>query len=209
MNQLRVRYLGLKDYVEVWHEMQRFTDARDESTEDELWFVQHPAVYTLGKNARSEHLIDPRDIPVIDVDRGGQVTYHAPGQLIVYVLLDLQRRKIGVRTLVSVLERSVIELLAMYGVQSVARKDAPGVYVEQAKIAALGLRVRRGRSFHGLALNVDMDLEPYDRINPCGYEGLEVTQLSNLVESTDMNLLTEQLLAIIHRQLDDSGSTEG
>lgn len=161
--------------------MRDFTDSRNKETADEFWFLQHPPVYTLGKNAKAEHVLDADDIPVINVDRGGQVTYHGPGQVVVYTLLDLNRQKTGVRELVTIIENSIIDLLAGYGVESSARPDAPGVYVNNAKIAALGLRVRKGCSFHGLALNVDMDLEPFSRINPCGYEGLEVTQLSNFV----------------------------
>lgn len=161
--------------------MRDFTDSRINETADEFWFLQHPPVYTLGKNAKAEHVLNANGIPVINVDRGGQVTYHGPGQIVVYTLLDLKRLKIGVRELVTMIENSIIDLLAAYGVESSARRDAPGVYVNNAKIAALGLRVRKGCSFHGLALNVDMDLEPFSRINPCGYEGLEVTQLNNFV----------------------------
>ncbi len=179
-----IRYLGEVDYQNTWQKMQDFTDTRQADTADELWLLQHPPVYTLGKNGKPEHVLDPADIPVINSDRGGQVTYHGPGQIVVYTLLDLNRLKIGVRQLVTVLEQSIIDLLADYGVASNARRDAPGVYVNDAKIAALGLRVRRGCSFHGLALNVDMDLEPFARINPCGYEGLEVTQLKNFICGT-------------------------
>lgn len=161
--------------------MRDFTDSRSKGTADEFWFLQHPPVYTLGKNAKAEHVLNANNIPVINVDRGGQVTYHGPGQVVVYTLLDLNRLKIGVRELVTVIENSIIDLLADYGVESSARRDAPGVYVNNAKIAALGLRVRKGCSYHGLALNVDMDLEPFSWINPCGYEGLEVTQLINFV----------------------------
>ena len=160
--------------------MQRFTDTRDEHTGDELWLLEHPPVYTLGRNGKDEHLLDPGDIPVIRTDRGGQVTYHGPGQLIAYCLLDIRRRRLGVQSLVRILEQAVIDLLAAYNVSGTRRDRAPGVYVDGRKIAALGLRVRRGCSFHGLALNVDMDLSPFARINPCGYEGLEVTQLRDL-----------------------------
>ena len=198
---LAVRRLGLQPYQEVWQDMQRFTDRRTPATDDELWLLQHPPVYTLGKNAGPEHVLDPGDIPVIHSDRGGQVTYHGPGQLIVYTLLDLNRRGIGVRELVTRIENSVIELLGDYAIAAYARKDAPGVYVAGRKIAALGLRVRRGRSFHGLALNVDMDLEPFARINPCGYEGLEVTQLSELAAAFDMADVESRLLAHLQRQL--------
>lgn len=198
---LAVRRLGLQPYYEVWRDMQRFTDRRTPATDDELWLLQHPPVYTLGKNGRPEHVLDPGDIPVIHSDRGGQVTYHGPGQLIVYTLLDLNRRGVGVRELVTRIENGVIELLGDYDIAANARKDAPGVYVAGRKIAALGLRVRRGCSFHGLALNVDMDLEPFARINPCGYEGLEVTQLSELAAAFEMADVESRLLAHLQRQL--------
>ena len=198
---LIVRELGLQPYQQVWQDMQTFTDQRSASTPDELWLVQHPPVYTLGKNARAEHVLDPGDIPVVKSDRGGQVTYHGPGQLVVYTLLDLNRMKIGVRELVSRIENSVIELLGEYGVRANARKDAPGVYVDDRKIAALGLRVRKGCSFHGLAFNVDMDLEPFSRINPCGYQGMEVTQLSELVAIADLAAVGEGLVSHLRRQL--------
>ena len=177
---LLVRRLGRRDYEPVWRRMQAFTDARDEGTRDEFWLVEHPAVFTLGQAGREEHLLDPGAIPVIRTDRGGQVTYHGPGQLVAYVLVDLRRLGLGVRQLVTRIEQSVIALLAGYGVQGRARPDAPGVYVGERKIASLGLRVRRGCSFHGVSLNVDMDLSPFSRINPCGHPGLEVTQLAIL-----------------------------
>jgi len=198
---LHVHYLGLQTYADVWHDMQQFTEHRTAHTDDEIWFVQHPPVYTLGKNGKPEHILSSEDIPVLKVDRGGQVTYHGPGQLVVYVLLDLNRLKLGVRALVTMLERAVIELLSHYGVEAISRKDAPGVYVGQEKIAALGLRVRNGCCFHGLALNIDMDLRPYEKINPCGYEGLKITQLSNLVESADIETVTDQLKKIIYQNL--------
>ncbi|MEO8159443.1 MAG: lipoyl(octanoyl) transferase LipB [Betaproteobacteria bacterium] len=176
-----VRHLGLADYEPVWQQMKSFTLARDPDTPDELWQVEHAPVYTLGVAARPEHL--PRTdngIPVVKTDRGGQITYHSPGQVIVYTLLDLRRRNIGVRALVRRLEQAVIELLGTYGIDAHGREDAPGVYVADAKIAALGLRIRNGCCYHGLSLNVDMDLTPFAAINPCGYPGLEVTQLRNL-----------------------------
>jgi len=160
--------------------MQAFTDAREPETPDELWLIEHPPVFTLGQAGRREHLLSPGAVPVIAVDRGGQVTYHGPGQLLAYLLLDLRRARLGVRQLVNLLERSVIGLLAEQGIEGRARPDAPGVYVEGRKIASLGLRVRRGCSFHGLSLNVDMDLEPFSRINPCGHPGMQVTQLADL-----------------------------
>jgi len=188
-----VRHLGEVDYHDTWQKMQDFTDSRQSGTPDELWFLQHQPVYTLGKNAKPEHILNAADIPVVESDRGGQVTYHGPGQVVVYTLLDLSRLKLGVRELVTTLEQAIIELLAGYDVLARARREAPGVYVNDAKIAALGLRVRKGCSFHGLALNVDMDLEPFSRINPCGYEGLEVTQLKNLVSDVDIGSVTDDL----------------
>jgi lipoyl(octanoyl) transferase len=183
-----LRNLGFADYDPVWRRMQSFTDARDESTPDELWLVEHPPVFTLGLNARREHVLDPGDIPVIPVDRGGQVTYHGPGQAVLYVLMDLRRRRLGVRTLVTHLEQAVVSLLSDHGIRGEARPDAPGVYVAGAKIAALGLRVRRGASYHGIALNVDPDLSAFERINPCGFEGLEATSLKRL--GVDMDVET-------------------
>jgi lipoyl(octanoyl) transferase len=181
--------------------MQDFTNQRQQDTVDELWFLQHPPVYTLGKNGKAEHVLNPAGIPVINSDRGGQVTYHGPGQVVVYTLLDLKRLNIGVRQLVTILEQAVIDLLADYGVVSSARRDAPGVYVNNAKIAALGLRVRKGCSFHGLALNVDMDLEPFSRINPCGYAGLEVTQLKDLVAGIEVKDVIENLQRTLLKNL--------
>jgi lipoyl(octanoyl) transferase len=194
---MRVIDLGLQPYEKVWQDMQRYTDERDADSEDQLWLVEHPPVFTLGKNSKPEHMLAVGDIPLVQSDRGGQVTYHGPGQLVVYVLLDIQRMQLGVRELVTRLERSVIDLLADYGVAAESKRDAPGVYVDGAKIAALGLRVRKGRCFHGLALNVDMDLEPFSRIDPCGYPGLQVTQLLNLVKGGGENVT----LAAIKPQL--------
>ena len=192
-----IRHLGEVDYQKTWQAMQDFTDVRGKDTADELWFLQHPPVYTLGKNGKPEHVLNAQDIPVVNSDRGGQVTYHGPGQIVVYTMLDLSRLKVGVRELVTRIEQSIIDLLADYGVESNARRDAPGVYVNNAKIAALGLRVRKGCSFHGLALNVDMDLEPFNRINPCGYEGLEVTQFRNFVNDVDI----ENVIGDLQQQL--------
>ena len=200
---LKVRHLGLQDYEPVWQTMQKFTEERDKNTEDEIWLVQHPSVFTLGKAGKQEHLLNTGDIPVIKVDRGGQVTYHAPGQLVVYILLDLNRLNIGVRQLVTNLEQAIIDTLSEYGITAKSRRDAPGVYVDGRKIAALGLRVRRGYCFHGLALNVEMDLEPFARINPCGYKGLEITQITDLVDDVDVDvdLVGQQLLSHLKQQL--------
>ncbi|WXL26657.1 lipoyl(octanoyl) transferase LipB [Ectopseudomonas mendocina] len=177
---LGFRELGQVDYEPTWHAMQHFTDNRDVNTPDEVWLLEHAPVFTQGQAGKAEHVLFPGDIPVVQVDRGGQVTYHGPGQLVAYLLLDVRRSGIGVRELVSRIERSLIDLLASYGIEANAKPDAPGVYVNGAKIASLGLRIRNGRSFHGLALNVDMDLQPFQRINPCGYAGMAMTQLADL-----------------------------
>jgi len=175
-----VRRLGRVEYEPTWRAMQRFTDERGAATADEIWLLEHPPVFTLGMNARREHVLSPGEIPVVQIDRGGQVTYHGPGQLVVYPLIDLRRAALGVRDLVTALERAVIDYVATLGVAAECRADAPGVYVGGRKLASVGIRVRRGASYHGLALNVSMDLEPFRRINPCGYEGLEMTQLAAL-----------------------------
>lgn len=195
---LRLRRLGRAEYVPVWRAMQAFTAARTPETPDELWLVEHLPVFTQGQAGKAEHVLAPGDIPVVQVDRGGQVTYHGPGQIVAYPLLDLQRRGIGVRDLVCRIEEAVIRVLRRYGVEGSRRSGAPGVYVDGAKIAALGLRVRRGCTFHGLAFNVDMDLEPFRRINPCGFRGLAVTQLVTFAAANigDVEgLLVEQLAA--------------
>jgi lipoyl(octanoyl) transferase len=175
-----IRRLGLVDYAHTLQAMQQFTAERAPDTPDEIWFLEHPPVFTLGMNASARHLLAPGDIPVVQVDRGGQVTYHGPGQLVVYPLVDLKRARLGIRDFVTALERAVIELSAASGIVAQCRRDAPGVYVNAAKLASVGVRVRRTGAYHGLALNVDLDLEPFARINPCGYEGLRMTQLSVL-----------------------------
>lgn len=176
----QVRHLGLVAYEPTWRAMQSFTAQRDAASPDELWFLEHPPVFTLGVSASRAHLLAPGDIPVVQIDRGGQVTYHGPGQLVVYPLIDLRRAGLGVREFVSALERAVIDLAADYGISACARREAPGVYVAGRKLASVGVRVRRGGSYHGLALNVALDLAPFARINPCGYAGLQMTQLSEL-----------------------------
>jgi len=178
---LSVRRLGLAGYELVWREMQAFTDSRAENTGDELWLVQHPPVFTQGQAGKAEHVLAPGGIPVIQVDRGGQVTYHGPGQIVAYPLVDIRRKGVAVRDFVNRIEAAIIEVLAHYGVKGERIEGAPGIYVDGDKIASLGLRVRRGCTFHGLAFNIEMDLEPFQRINPCGYAGLQVTQLSALV----------------------------
>lgn len=180
---LLVRHLGLQDYAQTWQAMTEFTNTRTAETPDEIWLVEHPPVFTQGQAGKPEHLLVPGDIPVIKTDRGGQVTYHGPGQLVAYPLLDLRRLKLGVRDLVTLIEQTLVSVLNHYGIEAYPKPDAPGVYVAGAKIASLGLRVRRGCSFHGLSLNVAMDLAPFLRINPCGYQGLVMTQMRDLLDS--------------------------
>lgn len=189
----RLCFLGRTPYEPTWRAMQEFTNTRDENTRDEIWFTEHPPVFTLGLNASREHLLAPGDIPVIQIDRGGQVTYHGPGQLMVYPLIDIRRARLGVRDLVTALEQSVVDLLANYGITAVARRDAPGVYVDGKKIASVGLRIKRNASFHGMAVNVDMDLEPFTRINPCGFADLEVTDFGNLGIETNLSAIAKEL----------------
>lgn len=174
------RYRGRCQYEPTWREMQAFTRDRTEETADEIWFLEHPPVYTLGLNGSRDHVLAPGDIPVVDIDRGGQVTYHGPGQLVFYPLVNLRHRRMGIRNLVASLENAVIDTVAKYGIEAAGRRDAPGVYVDGRKLASIGLKVSRGCTYHGVAFNVNMDLEPFQRINPCGFEGLEVTQLSEL-----------------------------
>ncbi|MFT6350977.1 MAG: lipoyl(octanoyl) transferase [Neptuniibacter pectenicola] len=193
-DQLIVRDLGLLPYEPTWLRMQAFTNERDADAVDEIWSLQHEPVFTQGQAGKQEHLLNPGDIPVVQVDRGGQVTYHGPGQAIVYLMLNLKRKKVGVRELVTIMEDAVVDTLNDFQVKAYAKPDAPGVYVDDRKIASLGLRVRRGCSFHGLALNLAMDLEPFLRINPCGYAGMEMTQLGMLVEGLDQAQASQCLL---------------
>lgn len=186
-----VKWLGRVPYEPTWRAMQRFTDERDEGTADELWLLEHDPVFTLGMNADPSHVLVPGDIPVVRIDRGGQVTYHGPGQLVVYPLIDLRRSGLGVRGLIDALEHSVIEYAARHGIRAQCRRNAPGVYVDECKLASLGLRIRRGCSYHGMALNVAMDLAPFERINPCGYAGLHMTQLTQVLPSAGGTLRPE------------------
>jgi lipoyl(octanoyl) transferase len=204
---LGFRDLGLSDYEPIWQAMKRFTDGRTRETADEIWLVQHPPVFTQGQSGKPEHLLLPGDIPVVQVDRGGQVTYHGPGQLVAYLLLDVRRLGFGVRELVTRIEHSLIDLLAGYGVSAAAKADAPGVYVDGAKIASLGLRIRNGCSFHGLALNVDMDLDPFKRINPCGYAGLAMTQLREQAGPIEFAEVSARLRAQLVNHLDYAEQT--
>ena len=203
MTPVVVRWLGRVPYEPTWRAMQQFTEQRDADTPDELWLLEHEPVFTLGMNADPSHVLAPADIPVVRIDRGGQVTYHGPGQLVVYPLIDVRRARLGVRDLVTALERAVIELAARYGIAAACRAAAPGVYVDDRKLASVGLRIRRGGSYHGLALNVNMDLEPFARINPCGYAGLAMTQLAALGGPDDVlragRELTPLLLPLLTR----------
>ena len=188
-----LRWLGRVAYEPTWRAMQRLVDQRGPGTPDEIWFLEHPPVFTLGMNARPEHLLATGDIPVVQIDRGGQVTYHGPGQLVVYPLLDLGRARLGVRALVEGIERAIVATVAEWGIEALGRRDAPGVYVGPRKLASVGLRIRRGFCYHGLALNVAMDLEPFRRINPCGYSGLEMTQVSELGGPSDLGVVADAL----------------
>jgi lipoyl(octanoyl) transferase len=190
---LHIKALGMVDYESTWRAMQSFTNERTADTLDEIWLVQHPPTYTQGQAGKPEHLLNPTDIPVVKIDRGGQITYHGPGQIVAYLLLDLRRWKINVRELVRLMEQAVIDLLAEYGVAAEGREDAPGVYVGDAKIAALGLKIKKSCSYHGLSFNVDMDLSPFDNINPCGYKGLRVTQAIEVGISVPWEELQAQL----------------
>jgi lipoyl(octanoyl) transferase len=206
MSEIAIRNLGLQTYEPVWRAMQKFTDTRDATSRDEIWFCQHQPVFTLGLNTAPEHLLATGDIPVVQIDRGGQVTYHGPGQLMIYPLIDIRRAEIGVRDLVTALEQCVVDLAAEFDIAAASRCDAPGVYVDGAKLASVGLRIRRGASFHGMALNVDVDLEPFSRINPCGFQNLEVTDMNRLGAERDLDIVRDRLLPHLlrHLQLDDA-----
>lgn len=199
--QLIIRRMGLRDYEPVWRAMQAFTTERGDETPDELWVLSHPPVFTQGQAGKPEHLLAPGNIPVIQIDRGGQVTYHGPGQLVVYLLIDVRRAGFGVRALVSLIEQAIIDTLSSVRIDATVKAGAPGVYVGEAKIAALGLRIRRGSSYHGLSLNVDMDVEPFARINPCGYQGLAVAQVADFVKDSDPAELMATMEKLLLQQL--------
>lgn len=198
---MQIRHLGLTDYTDIWQKMQAFTAARDAQTPDEIWLTEHHAVYTLGLNRKEVRLPLRQDIPTVLVDRGGKITYHGPGQIIIYLLVDLKRKQLSVRQLVSVIENAMVSLLAEYGIAAYAEPDAPGVYVAGKKIAALGLRLKNMRCYHGLSLNVDMDLSPFNAIDPCGYQGLEVTQTRDLGIDDHFETLSEKLVALLQKAL--------
>lgn len=199
-----VKNLGLQPYQPVWEKMQQFTRQRDPGTPSEIWIVQHPPVFTLGQAGKPEHVLNQGNIPLVETDRGGQVTYHGPGQLVLYTLLNLHDFNIGVRSLVETLENSVIDFLATHGVKANADRKAPGVYVKGKKIAALGLKIRKGNSYHGLSFNIDMDLEPFQQINPCGYQGLEVTQLRDQGVIMSLNDVATDVLTLLASRLDSN-----
>jgi len=200
-NKLIVRDLGLQEYKPIWQAMQDFTANRDATTPDELWCLQHPPIFTMGLNGKDKHLLNVQNIPVVNIDRGGQVTYHGPGQLIIYTLIDLTRLNIGVKELVNHIETAIINLLKQYDINALGKDGAPGVYVEGKKIAALGLRIKRNKSYHGLSLNMDMDLSPFQQINPCGYENMEVTQIKALQPTIDLSDVQKELVSHISRLL--------
>ncbi len=201
---IAIRHLGMLDYRDTWKKMQTFTQNRTPSTPDELWLLEHPAIYTFGLNAKPEHLLDAGSIPVIHVDRGGEITYHGPGQIILYFLLDWRRRNIGIKDLVSHIEQSIIKLLKTYQIEAFSRNNARGVYVKGQKIAALGLRAKRKGCYHGLSLNVNMDLKPFNGINPCGYQGLQVTQLADLGGPTDIESVGKKLVNYVLTELNQA-----
>ncbi|EKD92339.1 MAG: lipoate-protein ligase B [uncultured bacterium] len=201
MQNIAIHDLGLSDYQEVWQKMQSFTDSRDENTNDEIWLLEHPPVFTQGLAGKAEHILNPHHIPIIQTDRGGQVTYHGPGQLILYPLINIKRKEISPRELVTKLENSVIMLLAELGIQAQSRCGAPGVYVDHQKICSIGLRIRKGCSYHGIALNVDMDLKPFDYINPCGYKDLKMTQIKNFFPEVSVSKIKKQIISIVLKRL--------
>lgn len=196
-----IRSLGRQPYMPIWHAMQQFTDNRTEATLDEIWCLEHEPVFTQGQAGKAEHILMPGDIPVVNVDRGGQVTYHGPGQLVIYFMLDIKRRKLGVRQLVTAMEQAVVSMLAGYGIAANAKADAPGVYVNDHKVCSLGLRIRKGCSFHGLALNVDMDLSPFSRINPCGYAGMQMVNTQQLNGPCSVAQAQDDLLTALAKEI--------
>lgn len=201
------RDLGVVPYEQTWEEMKHFTQTRTKEDQDQIWLLEHPSVFTQGQAGKAEHLLDAGDIPVVQADRGGQITYHGPGQLIAYIMIDLKRLGIGVRDLVTLIENSIVDVLESHGIKSYPKPDAPGVYVNEMKISSLGLRVRRGCSFHGVALNVDMDLTPFLRINPCGYQGLQMIDMKRLQPATNMAQVKVQLANVLAERLGYSHPT--
>jgi len=204
---VKVQQLGLREYCSVWQQLRRFTTERSADTLDEIWLLEHESVYTQGQAGKPEHLLDPQNIPIIKSDRGGQVTYHGPGQLIVYLLTDIQRKKINIKQFIFNLEQAVIELLESYNIKAHRENNAPGVYVNNAKICSLGLRVRHGRTYHGLSLNIAMDLEPFTRINPCGYTDMQVVQIKDFGVTDSVNTVAAKLLPLLIKKINYQGVT--
>lgn len=200
-SQVIVKSIGRQDYLTVWQAMQQFTQQRDEKTTDEIWFLEHDPVFTQGQNGKAEHLLNPGNIPVVQTDRGGQVTYHGPGQLMVYTLIDIKRKKLNIREFVTALEQTVIDLLAAQHISAEAKREAPGVYVGDKKICSIGLRVRRGYAYHGIAFNINMDLEPFSRINPCGFSALKMTQLAEHCHINETSQAEQQLVTYLMKNL--------
>ena len=200
-NTLIIKNLGLQSYLPVRQAMQDFSAQRKSDTNDEIWLLEHQPVFTLGKNGKAEHLLERSDIPLINIDRGGQITYHGPGQLIVYLLIDIKRRGLGVRRLVTLIEQSIINTLADYQLNAYAKKEAPGVYIDEAKIAAVGLRIKKGCSFHGLSLNISMDMTPFKTINPCGYKDLQIVQLADFIKDVQLSQVQEKLLSYLVKSM--------
>ncbi|WP_131794689.1 lipoyl(octanoyl) transferase LipB [Fluoribacter gormanii] len=197
---MKIRQLGIQNYNDVWLQMKEFTQSRDANTQDELWLLQHSPVYTQGQAGKPEHILNPESIPVVQSDRGGQVTYHGPGQLVAYVLMDISRKNLGIRSLVSQLEQILISVLAQYQIEGSIRCGAPGVYVNEQKIASIGLRVKNGCTYHGIALNVDMDLKPFSGINPCGFAKMEMTQISKFVPTVQIDEVNQHLVQYFLQQ---------
>jgi lipoyl(octanoyl) transferase len=200
-SQIHIKKLGICEYLPVWQRMKAFTESRDISTPDEIWVVEHLPVFTQGQAGRPEHVLNPKDIPIVQTDRGGQITYHGPGQLVVYPLIDIRRAKIGVRQFVSILENSVIDFLSEYQINAKTKSDAPGVYVDGMKICSIGLKIKKGCAYHGLAFNINMDLEPFSRINPCGFSQLKMTQMSDFVSNIKVSDVEDKLCRIMIKKL--------
>ncbi|MCK5697411.1 MAG: lipoyl(octanoyl) transferase LipB [Gammaproteobacteria bacterium] len=196
-----IKNLGLQDYLPVWSAMQDFTIQRNTNSCDEIWLLEHHSVFTMGRNGKSEHILETSDIPIINIDRGGQITYHGPGQLVVYLMLDIKRRHLGVRHLITLIEQSIIDTLKDYQLNAYAKKEAPGVYINDAKIAALGLRIKKGCTFHGLSLNIAMDLAPFRKINPCGYKDLQIVQLSDYIYDINLSQVQQKMTSYLVKNI--------
>ncbi len=196
-----IKYLGLQAYQPIWSAMQDFTIQRNADSYDEIWLLEHPSIFTMGRNAQAEHILETSNIPIINSDRGGQITYHGPGQLVIYLMIDIKRRTLGVRKLITLIEQSIIDTLNDYQLNAYAKKEAPGVYINNAKIAALGLRIKKGCTFHGLSLNIAMDLSPFKQINPCGYKNLPIVQLSDYISDIKMSQVQQKIISYLVKNI--------